>query len=95
MTGEYNFAISWLNEVVGMIAIEIENVRKLPRNEKLQMMETLWEDLSHSEEEMESPDWHRNALEETEQRNETPLDWSEAKKQLPNDWRCHCRLAGA
>jgi len=26
-----------------MTAIEIEKVRKLPRSEKLQMMETLWE----------------------------------------------------
>jgi hypothetical protein len=65
-----------------MTALEIETVRKLPRSEKLQIMETLWEDLSRSEAELDSPDWHRQVLEETEQRNETPLDWREAKKQL-------------
>lgn len=65
-----------------MTAIEIENVRKLPRSEKLQMMETLWEDLSHAENEVDSPAWHRQVLGETEQRRETPLDWLEAKKQL-------------
>lgn len=69
-----------------MTAIEIEEVRKLPRSEKLQMMETLWEDLSQSDVALESPDWHRQALEKTEQRMdsgcETVLDWSEAKQNL-------------
>ncbi len=65
-----------------MTAVEIEKVKKLPRTEKLQIMETLWEDLSHSETEIDSPDWHRQALEETASRNETPLDWSDAKRQL-------------
>ena len=69
-----------------MTAIEIENVRKLPRSEKLQIMETLWEDLSHSDAELESPDWHRQRLEETEQRvnsgGEPVIDWAAAKKNL-------------
>jgi len=65
-----------------MTVLEMETVRKLPRSEKLQLMETLWEDLSHSDVELESPDWHRQVLEETQQRNEAPLDWSEAKQQL-------------
>ena len=65
-----------------MTILEMETVLKLPRSEKLQMMETLWEDLSHSDMELESPDWHRQVLEETTSRNEIPLDWSEAKKQI-------------
>lgn len=65
-----------------MTTLEIETVRKLPRSEKLQIMETLWEDLSRSEEGIDSPDWHRQVLEETEKRNETPLDWPEAKEKL-------------
>jgi hypothetical protein len=69
-----------------MTALEMDIVRKLPRREKLQMMETLWEDLSHPEAELNSPDWHRQLLEETEQRvasrNEPSLDWGEAKQQL-------------
>lgn len=69
-----------------MTTIEIANVRKLPRHEKLLMMETLWEDLSREDEEIESPDWHRQALEETQQQitagKAAILDWSEAKQKL-------------
>jgi len=69
-----------------MTALEMETVLKLPRSEKLQMMETLWEDLSNSDVALDSPDWHRQALEKTEQRVnsgcETVLDWSEAKQNL-------------
>jgi len=69
-----------------MTVLEIETVLKLPRSEKLQIMETLWADLSQSEVKLESPDWHHQALEETEQRVnsgcETVLDWSDAKQNL-------------
>jgi hypothetical protein len=69
-----------------MTALEIENVRKLPRREKLQIMETLWEDLSHPETDVESPVWHRQLLEETEARlgsgDEASMDWVEAKEKL-------------
>jgi len=69
-----------------MTAIEIENVRKLPRREKLMMMETLWADLSRTDDEIESPDWHRQVLEETRQKmnagQESVIDWSEAKEKL-------------
>ena len=69
-----------------MTVLEIDSVRQLPRSEKLQMMETLWEDLSHSDVALESPDWHRQVLEKTEQRMnsgcETVLDWAEAKQNL-------------
>ena len=69
-----------------MTVLEMNAVRKWPRSEKLQMMETLWEDLSHSEAELESPDWHRQVLEKTEQRvnsgNESVMYWAEAKQNL-------------
>jgi len=69
-----------------MTTLEIENVLSLPRREKLQMMETLWEDLSREKTEPQSPDWHREVLKETEQRvrlgRETTLDWAKAKQQL-------------
>jgi len=49
-------------------------------------METLWEELSRSEEEFESPAWHAEELARTEQRlaegKEQILDWEEAKKKL-------------
>ena len=46
----------------------IEAVRKLPRAEKLRLMETLWEELSRSEGEFESPAWHADELAQTERR---------------------------
>jgi Putative addiction module component len=64
----------------------IEAVRKLPRAQKLRLMETLWEELSRSESELESPAWHAKELAETERRlaqgKEQILDWETAKKKL-------------
>ncbi|MEQ1859285.1 MAG: addiction module protein [Chthoniobacteraceae bacterium] len=58
----------------------------LPRVEKLRLMETLWEELSRRDEEVESPAWHGDALAETEQRladgREEVLDWDCAKAEL-------------
>ena len=58
----------------------------LSREEKLRVMEALWEDLSRDVEQIESPDWHREALDETDQRRksgqESVVDWDEAKKEL-------------
>ena len=59
---------------------------RLPRVEKLRLMEALWDDLSHEGEEVDSPSWHEAVLKETEQRvasgEETPLDWVAAKRHL-------------
>jgi len=64
-------------------AIEIAN---LSREEKLRIMEAIWEDLSREDEQVESPEWHREALEETERRRqsgqEATVDWPEAKNEL-------------
>ena len=61
-------------------------VGHLSREEKLRVMEAIWEDLSREAEPVESPDWHREALEETERRlqagQERVVDWPEAKKEL-------------
>ena len=64
----------------------IEAVRKLPRAEKLRLMEALWEELSRADSEFESPAWHAKELAETELRladgKERILDWETAKKKL-------------
>lgn len=66
-----------------------ELAMKLPRAEKLRLMEALWADLSHSEDHFQSPPWHEAALRETEQRaasgKEEELDWEEAKRQLKGE----------
>jgi hypothetical protein len=66
-----------------MSALEIQ---QLPRQEKLRLMEILWDDLSRNEAEFESPAWHAEALRETTERRargeESLLDWDEAKAKL-------------
>jgi hypothetical protein len=63
--------------------IEIQNLSK---EEKLRVMEAIWEDLSKDDDQIESPDWHLQALQETDQRlrsgQENIVDWQDAKKEL-------------
>jgi hypothetical protein len=63
--------------------IEIQNLSK---EEKLRVMEAIWEDLSKDDDQIESPDWHLQALQETDQRlrsgQENIVDWHDAKKEL-------------
>ena len=62
------------------------DIKRLSREEKLRIMEAIWEDLSNEEEQIESPDWHKKALQETEHRlssgQEKIVDWQDAKKEL-------------
>ena len=64
-------------------AIEIKH---LTREEKLRMVDALWTDLLSEEELLESPAWHKAALQETEKRleegKERVLDWQAAKKEM-------------
>ncbi|MDO8721198.1 MAG: addiction module protein [Syntrophales bacterium] len=61
-------------------------IKQLSRDEKLRVMEAIWKDLSDEEEQVESPDWHKKALQETEFRlssgQEEIVDWQDAKKDL-------------
>jgi hypothetical protein len=61
-------------------------IQRMPRREKLKLMETLWADLSRDDAEFESPAWHAGALRETSERRvrgkETLLDWDQAKTKL-------------
>ena len=61
-------------------------IQQMPRQEKLQLMEALWADLSRNEAEFESPAWHADALRETSARvargEEKILDWEQAKSNL-------------
>ena len=78
------------NFLVNTIRIEtMQNtieIKYLSREEKLKMVDALWADLVSEEEFLESPEWHKKALQETEQRfaegKERILDWQTAKKKL-------------
>ncbi len=62
------------------------DIGHLSREEKLRIMEAIWEDLSREDEQVASPEWHREALEETDRRRQLGqkgvVDWQEAKKEL-------------
>lgn len=63
-----------------------EQVMKLPRLQKIRMMEKIWANLSQESYQLEPPAWHARELEETERRVEEGKehfeDWSEAKRRL-------------
>ena len=62
------------------------DIQHMSRAEKLQTMESIWDDLSRSEPEVKSPAWHEDALKETEARvaagQERIADWATAKQEL-------------
>lgn len=64
----------------------IFEIKHLSREEKLRVMEAIWEDLSREEEQVESPKWHQEALQETDRRlrsgQEGMVDWHDAKREL-------------
>ncbi len=65
---------------------DILEIKQMTREEKLRVMEAIWEDLSSEDHSIQSPVWHESTLRETEQRvqsgKEQTLDWKEAKKEL-------------
>ena len=70
---------------MGMHKLE-EQVMKLPKMQKVSLMEKIWADLSKEDDSFVSPTWHARELEETERRVEERKeyfeDWSEAKRKL-------------
>lgn len=70
---------------MAMTALE-EQILKLPKAQKISLMESLWSDLSQGVEAFEVPDWHLKALDETEKRIEEGKeqfeDWAEVKRKL-------------
>ena len=66
--------------------IDTVAIKALSIEEKLQVMEAIWEDLSVEEKAIQSPLWHREALQESEQRRkagqEGIFNWKDAKMEL-------------
>jgi putative addiction module component (TIGR02574 family) len=56
-----------LEEGIKMSTLEI---KKMSRIERLQAMEALWDSLIDEESELESPEWHRDILEERKRKIE-------------------------
>ena len=61
-------------------------ISRLSLAQKLDLMETLWADLTREEEKLESPTWHRTILEDREKALKagkvTVSDWEQAKKRI-------------
>ena len=73
------------------MVMSIAELRKLPRDEKLKIIEALWGDLAADEAAYGSPAWHGEELRKTEAefvagRIEV-LDWENAKKRRYTDSR--------
>jgi hypothetical protein len=62
------------------------SVSHLSLAQKLDLMETLWADLSRDEKALKSPAWHENVLKDREEAfaagKATVSDWEQAKKRI-------------
>ncbi len=69
-----------------MIMQNTFEISHLSKENKLKVMEAIWEDLSKDDMEVESPGWRHDALRDTERRlelgEEKAVDWNAAKKEL-------------
>ncbi len=67
---------------------DIDDILKLPLDERLEILEKIWESIQQNNQVIEIPDWHREILEERFQKNKNNLtkgkSWEEVKKSLLN-----------
>ena len=59
----------------------LETIHNLPKIEKIKMMEFLWNELTTGKDDYTSPEWHKDALKDTEKRvasgDEEFIEWNE------------------
>ena len=64
--------------------IKAEEIHQLPLHEKLQVMETLWDDIARQEENLPMPQWQKDLLDERERliaKGEAKfIDWDKATR---------------
>ena len=64
-------------------------LEKMSTEDKIRTMEIIWEDLCKNAENLFSPSWHKDILDEREKAIETGkegfIDWNEAKKQIEDE----------
>ena len=63
-----------------------EEIRKLSLQDKFELLETVWAEISSDPEQIEVPQWHLDILNEREaalkEGRTTVLDWEDAKRQI-------------
>ena len=61
-------------------------LEKMSTEEKIRIMETIWDDLCKKADSLSSPSWHKNVLHKREERikngDDEFIDWSKAKKHI-------------
>jgi len=64
------------------------NLEEMTTEEKIKVMEMLWDDLCRSAPDFSSPSWHEDVLKGREQRikegKDQFVDWDQAKKDIRN-----------
>jgi hypothetical protein len=64
----------------------LEQIQKMPFNEKLRIMEAIWDDISRAETDLEVAQWHKELLDERErliaEGKARFLEWDDAKKKI-------------
>lgn len=68
-------------------------LEEMSTEEKIQTMETLWDDLCKKADSLSSPSWHKDILNEREKRikngDDEFVDWEKAKKHIHEISRCY------
>ena len=66
--------------------MSIDEIKSLPVDERLRLMEEIWESLVENEDTLESPAWHEEELRKREEivkeGKEDYISWDQAKKEL-------------
>ena len=66
--------------------ISQEEIAQMPINEKIMAIESLWRSLSNVEEDVEVPQWHKDILDDREEKIQNGeasfIPWEEAKRQI-------------
>jgi small-conductance mechanosensitive channel len=61
-------------------------LQQMSLSAKMELLEALWDNLSRAPDQVESPEWHKDILEERRQRlqsgEETVSDWEGAKEDI-------------
>ena len=68
------------------------SIADLSLAQKLDLMESIWNDLSKDEQSLQSPDWHEEILHDREaalkEGKAKVSDWTDAKKRIKSNLEC-------
>lgn len=82
------------NTYMEHIIVERANISisDLSLSQKLDLMESIWNDLSSDEKSLQSPDWHKEILNERDSAHKQgklkTSNWSDAKKRIKRNLGC-------